>query len=291
MDTSKLLNRLVCWMVQGTIWSAVLWSAAPAWAQLNLGPPKEVENVTVEQRLGETLPLDLSLKDDLGRDVKLGEFFDGRRPVLVTMNYSDCPMLCSVQLNALVESLNQVGLQLGNDFQILTVSIDPKESTERIRDTKQKYVSQLKQQPGADSGWHFFTARETSIQRLANTLGFRYTYDSSTKQYYHAAMLAFVSPKGVISRYSLKVEFPPDQIKLALLDASNGTIGSPVDQFVMWCYSYDPERGNYSLVAWRVMRLGAALTVALLLVLLIPYWLGRRRSAAVQSITPSATAT
>ncbi len=170
MDISKLRNGLV-----GMVAMFAAWTAAPAWAQLNLGPPKEVENVTVDQRLGETLPLDLSLKDELGRDVKLGEYFDGKRPVLVTMNYSDCPVLCSVQLNALVESLNKVGLQLGNDFQVLTVSIDPKESTERVRETKAKYISQMSEQPGASSGWHFCTARETSIQRLANTLGFKYS--------------------------------------------------------------------------------------------------------------------
>ncbi len=286
MDISKLLNRLVCFAVL-----CMTMLTAPAWAQLNLGPPKEVENVTVDQRLGETLPLDLSLKDEQGRDVKLAGYFDGKRPVLVTMNYSDCPVLCSVQLNALVDSLNKVGLQLGNDFQVLTVSIDPNESTQRVRETKTKYVSQLDRQPGAAVGWHFCTARETSIKRLADTLGFRYTYDKTTKQYYHPAMLAFVSPKGVITRYSLAVEFPPDQIKLALLDASNGTIGSPVDQFVMWCFSYDAERGSYVLVAWRLMRLGAALTVFILLLLLIPYWVGRRRSGASSTAAQPATAT
>ena len=252
----------------------------PSFAQLNLGPPKEVENVTVEQRLGEMVPLDISLTDSLGRAVKTGYYFDSRRPVLVTLNYSDCPVLCNVQLNALVESLNKLDLTIGGDFQLLTVSINPKESTERIRETKAKYVEMLTNQPGAADGWHFCTAREGAIQKLAASLGFKYTYDAKTGQYFHPAMLAFVSPDGAISRYSLDVSFPPEQIKLALLDASKGTIGTPVDQFIMWCFSYDADRGSYVLMAWRLMRLGGALTVVIMLVTLVPYWIGRRRSAA-----------
>jgi protein SCO1 len=258
--------------------------AGNATAQVNNAPPKEVENVTVDQRLGEKVPLDLQLVDAMGRSVKSGFFFDKRRPVLVTLNYSNCPVLCNVQLNGLVESLNQVDLALGADFQILTVSIDPKETTERIRDTKAKYVSQLTNQPGAADAWHFCTAREASIKRLADSLGFRYTYDKATGEYYHPAMLAFVSPDGVISRYSLDVAFPPEQIKLSLLDASQGTIGSPVDQFIMWCFSYDAERGSYVLVAWRLMRLGAAATVVILLATLIPYWIGRKHSAEIKPL-------
>jgi protein SCO1 len=255
--------------------------SAPSFAQLNIGPPKEVENVTVEQRLGEMVPLDISLTDSLGRNVKSGYYFDSRRPVLITLNYSDCPVLCNVQLNALVESLNKLDLTIGDDFQILTVSINPRESTERIRETKAKYVEMLTNQPAAADGWHFCTARETSVQKLAASLGFKYTYDSKTGQYFHPAMLAFVSPDGAISRYSLDVSFPPEQIKLSLLDASKGTIGTPVDQFIMWCFSYDADRGSYVLMAWRLMRLGAAATVLIMLITLVPYWIGRKRSAAL----------
>ncbi len=259
-------------------------TASSAYAQLNLGPPKEVENVTVDQKLGGQIPLDLTLTDSLGRVVKTGFYFDSRRPVLVTLNYSDCPVLCNVQLNALVESLNKVGLRIGKDFQILTVSIDAKESTERIRATKAKFIEMLPQQPGAEDAWHFCTARESVIKRLADSLGFRYTYDAKTGQYFHPAMLAFVSPEGIISRYSLDVSFPPEQIKLALLDAGKGTIGTPVDQFIMWCFSYDAERGSYVLVAWRLMRTGAAITVVVLLIALFPYWIGRKRSRSLQNI-------
>lgn len=254
-------------------------SHSVAVAQINDRVPRQVENVTVEQKLGESIPFDILLTDSNGQATKTGHFFDSKRPVLLTLNYSNCPVLCNVQLNALVEGLNSLSLRIGRDFQILTVSIDPKESTERIRETKAKYVEMLDQQPGAATGWHFCTARESSIKRLADVVGFRYTYDAKSGEYYHPAMLAFVSPDGVISRYSLDVAFPPEQTKLALLDASNGTIGTAVDQFIMWCFSYDADRGSYVLGAWRLMRLGAAMTVLVLLVTLVPYWIGRKRAA------------
>lgn len=250
-----------------------------AFAQLNDRVPSQVEDVTVEQKLGESVPLDIMLTDSNGQATKTGHFFDSSRPVLLTLNYSNCPVLCNVQLNALVEGLNSLSLRIGRDFQILTVSIDPKESTERIRETKAKYIEMLDQQSGAAAGWHFCTARESSIKRLADAVGFRYTYDAQTGEYYHPAMLAFVSPDGVISRYSLDVAFPPEQTKLALIDASNGTIGTAVDQFIMWCFSYDADRGSYVLAAWRLMRLGAAMTILILLVTLVPYWIGRKRAA------------
>lgn len=252
----------------------------PALAQLNDRVPKQVEEVTVEQKLGGSLPLDIPLLDSQGQPTQSGYYFDGKVPVLLTLNYSNCPVLCNVQLNALVETLNQLDLRLGKDFRILTVSIDPKETTEKIRQTKQRYVAMLDRQPGAEAGWTFCTARETAIRKLAGAVGFRYTYDAKSGEYYHPAMLAFISPTGVISRYSLDVSFPAEQTKLALLDAGDGTIGSPVDQFIMWCFSYDPEQGSYVLAAWRLMRLAAATTVVVLLATLIPYWLGRKRSAA-----------
>ncbi|HBJ34872.1 MAG TPA: SCO family protein [Planctomycetaceae bacterium] len=270
-------NNFVIFSLSLVLFFAAFQSAATA--QLNDRVPSQVENVTVDQKLGDSVPLDILLVDSNGQATKTGHFFDSKRPVLLTLNYSNCPVLCNVQLNALVEGLNSLSLRIGRDFQILTVSIDPKETTERIRETKSKYIEMLDQQPGADGGWHFCTARESSIKRLADAVGFRYTYDAKTGEYYHPAMLAFVSPDGVISRYSLDVAFPPEQTKLALIDASSGTIGTAVDQFIMWCFSYDADRGSYVLGAWRLMQLGAAMTVLVLLVTLVPYWIGRKRSA------------
>lgn len=255
-------------------------SLRPVAAEFSESVPREVRDVTVDQKLGESLPRSLRLVDSLGRATRSGHYLDGQRPLILTLNYSSCPVLCSVQLDALVRSLDQLDLRLGRDFQILTVSIDPQETTAQVRQTRQRYLEELTNQAGAESAWHFCTARDSTIKQLADAVGFRYRYDRQTGEYYHPAMLAFISPEGVISRYSLDVAFPPDQLKLALLEAAEGKIGSPVDQLLLWCFSYDSDRGSYVLASWWLMRLAAATTVAILLATLIPYWLGRRRSAA-----------
>ena len=277
--TSLLACTLLC--------AGVLFPNTPARAQglqngagvqLNDGSPKEVEGVTVEQHLGGQLPLNLPLTDWLGRRVRMARYFDGEKPTIVTLNYSDCPVLCSVQLNQLALTLQDLDLELGKDFRVLTVSIDPKETTQRVRETREKYVGQLNSAARSEDGWAFCTAPASTIKQLADTLGFRYTYDRMTGEYFHPAMLAFVSPDGVITRYSLDVAFPPDQMKLAILDAGQGTVGSPVELFILRCFSYDPNRNSYVLQAWMLMRLGGAATIGVMLAVLAPYWIGRKRS-------------
>ncbi len=246
--------------------------------ELNDESPAEIGDVTVDQKLGESVPLDLPLTDWMGRGVKSARYFDGEKPTIVTLNYSDCPVLCSVQLNQLTESLRALDLKLGEDYRILTVSINAEETTERVRQTREKYVGQLDEAARGEDGWAFCTAPQGSINRLADALGFKYTYDKLTGQYFHPAMLAFVSPDGVISRYSLDVAFPPDQMKLAILEAGQGKVGSPVELFILRCFSYDPERNSYVLGAWRLMRFGGAATIGLMLAVLAPYWIGRKRA-------------
>ncbi len=247
---------------------------------LNDGIPREVEGVTVEQRLGDEIPPELALTDSQGQRLRTGDWFDGELPTIVTLNYSSCPMLCNVQLTALTESLAELDLRLGEDFRVLTVSIDPHEPTARIAETKRSYVGQLENHPQADQGWVFCTATQPVIERLTDALGFRYNYDQQTGEYYHPAMLAFVSPEGIITRYSLKVNFPPDQVKLALVEAGEGNVGGAVQQFLLWCYTYDPDRNSYVPQAWKLMRLGGAMTIVAMLVFLLPYWVGRKRTGA-----------
>jgi protein SCO1/2 len=245
--------------------------------ELNNTIPFEQRGVTVDQKLGDEVPLNLPLKDSNGDAVKTGYFIDGKKPTILTLNYSNCPMLCNVQLNRLCQSLNKLDLQIGRDFNMLTVSIDPTESTERIRETKQKYVDDLPKQPFAADGWEFCTARQPIITALANAVGFKYKYDRANQQYNHPAMLCYISPEGVISRYSLDINFPPEQMKLALVDAGNGTVGNKVDQFILWCYSYDPDSNSYTPMAWRIMRVGGAATIGLMLACLAPFWIGRKK--------------
>ncbi|MCA9138854.1 MAG: SCO family protein [Planctomycetales bacterium] len=268
--------------------AAMVWVCAaselPAQDTARLGPdvslndsvPPEALGITVVQNLGETIPTNLPLTDSQGRPIKTGYIFNGKLPTIVTLNYSDCPMLCSIQLTKLTESLNQLDLKINEDFQILTVSIDPKETTKRAAETKAKYLMNLPNQPQAEQGWTFATAKQPIITKLADTLGFKYRYDAANKQYNHPAMLAFVSPTGVITRYSLSIDFPPDQVKLALVEAGEGNVGSSVDQFILWCYSYDPNSNSYTPHAWRIMRLCGAGFVGLMLAALVPYWAGRK---------------
>ncbi|SMP70283.1 protein SCO1/2 [Neorhodopirellula lusitana] len=243
---------------------------------LNDRVPRQVRDVTVEQKLGAQLTTDLPLINSLGQKVRLGDYLDGKRPLILTLNYSNCPMLCNVQLNQLAQSLEKGELKIGDDFQLLSVSIDPTETDQRLQDTQAKYIEQVPSHPNAKSGWSFTRTNAEVVKKLAEEVGFSYKYNPTTKEYAHPAMLAFVSPDGVITRYSLGVAFPPDQMKLALVEAGQGKVGGIVDQFVLWCYSYDPAEGSYVPQAWKIMRLGGAVTMIAMFLVLLPYWLGKK---------------
>jgi protein SCO1 len=239
--------------------------------------PLQVREVTIEQKLGGQIPLNLPLRDSSGTMVKTGFFFDGSKPTIITLNYSDCPMLCNVQLNQLTKTLRETELVVGKDFNILTVSIDPKETLEKIAATKDKYVQQLTSaQPTAATGWSFCTTSQPVITELADSLGFRYRYDAKSGEYYHAAMLAFVSPKGIITRYSLSVDFPVNDLRKALVESGEGTVGSTFDQAMLWCFQFDPQANSYTLVARKVMYFGGLLFVGGLFAMLAPFWFGAR---------------
>lgn len=294
LTSSRMINRLPCasWMFAAGMFACLVGNESNAWAQpstraddqggtvlLNDGVPKGVENVTVEQRLGNRLPGEMKLVDSKGRKLTLSHYLDGERPLILTLNYSNCPMLCNVQLNQLAQSLDKMDdLKIGEDFQLLSVSIDPTETDQRLRDTKKRYVEQVPSHANAEDGWSFTRTTKSNVARLAKEVGFSYKYNSRTKEYAHPAMLAFVSPDGVITRYSLGVAFPPDQMKLALVEAGQGNVGDIVDQFVLWCYSYDPNENSYVPQAWKMMRLGGLVTITLLGLALLPYWLGRKGS-------------
>ncbi|TWT67150.1 SCO family protein [Allorhodopirellula solitaria] len=247
---------------------------------LNDRVPRDARDVTVKQNLGDTVSKDLPLIDSQGERVTLGDYLDGELPLILTLNYSNCPMLCNVQLNQLAQSLEKGGLKIGEDFRCISISIDPSETEERLQETKARYVEQLPSHEAAEAGWAFCRTSQKVIDQLATEVGFSYNYNEATKEYAHPAFLAFLTPEGVITRYSLGVAFPPDQMELALVEAGQGKIGSFIDQFVLLCYSYDPEANSYVPQAWKIMRLGGAATLLLLAIALVPYWLGRKGNAA-----------
>lgn len=250
--------------------------------------PEELKNVGTEEHLGAPLPLELAFTDASGRPVTLGQFFDGRRPVILTMNYSDCPRLCSLQLNGLFRGLEQLDWSLGDQFHMITVSIDPREPPQRAQATKDKYLEAYGRSSGTE-GWHCLVGAEENIRRLADAVGFRYAYVEETRQYAHAAVTMVLTPDGRVSRYLYGIEYSPQTLRLALLEASQGKLGSTVDKVILYCFRYDSAAGRYAPVAERVMTLGAGLFAVVFGGTLLAFW--GRQAARSRHKAPGAAPT
>ena len=226
----------------------------PAAAQVAPHP-----EVRFDQRLDTLLPLELTFTEASGRKVSLGEVF-GTRPVAIAMVDFDCPNLCSHVLNGLIKSLAEQRFDVGKALTVLVVSLDPSETP---ADAEKRRALSLRRydRPGSEGGWHFMTGDEASIHTLAEALGIRYTYDPATNQYAHPAGLTIATPRGRIARYLYGIEFPGQDLRLAVLEAAENRIGSPVDQILVRCFHYDPQNGRYSLVVMEVVRLGGLVTL------------------------------
>jgi protein SCO1/2 len=234
--------------------------------------PKILEGVGLEQLLGQQVPLDLEFTDETGRAIRLADYF-GRRPVILTLNYYDCPMLCTLELNGLVSALRTMSLTAGKDFDIVTVSIDPTEGSELAARKKHEYVHSYARLE-AETGWHFLTGRQDQIERLAAAVGFHYNLDAATGEYAHAAGILVLTPDGRLSRYFYGVEFAPRDLRLALVESSGGKIGTLADMLLLFCYHYDPSEARYSLAALGAMRAGGAISLIGLAALV--FTLGRK---------------
>ena len=258
------------WLLVGIVWLGVVSTAL---AQRTEPLPKELKDVGVTEHLDEPIPLDLEFVDTDGKPVVLKQYFDGKRPVVLTLNYSNCPMLCSLQLTGLFDGLGRMPWDIGDQFEMITVSIDPLETPERARMTKQKYLK-LYRRPGAAEGWHFLTGREENIQKLARAVGFHYRYSQSNRQYLHVAVTFILTPDGRVSRYLYGVQYDPQTLRLSLLEAADGKIGTTVDQILLFCFHYDAQSGRYGPAAFRLMQIGGGLTV---LIVGGGIWILRRR--------------
>ena len=252
----------------------VIFAAIPAGvvqSQRQEPTPAQLEEVGITERLGTQIPLELAFQDERGQDVRLEQYFSDR-PVILTLTYSDCPMLCYLQLDGLVRSLQDLNLSPGKDFQIVNVSIDPNESSQRALITKRKHL-ELYGRTGTADGWHFLTGRESSIKQLADAVGFRYKFVPERKEYAHAAAIMIATPQGKVSRYLYGVVYPMPTLRLALVEAGQGKIGSTFDQVLLFCFHYDATSGNYAPAALRFMQLGGSLTLLALLLGVVPFWL------------------
>jgi len=238
--------------------------------------PPALEGVGIEERPGVSLPLEATFVDDAGKTVALGEYFGKGRPVVLVLHYSRCPMLCTLVLNGLVEALREVPFAPGRDYEIVTVSLDPTESTALARQKKQTYVAAF-ERPGASSSWHFLTGREEEIRKLAGALGFGYRYLADRGEYAHPAAIFVATADGRLSRTLYGVRFEPTTVRLALVEAGEGKVGTSVDRILLYCYHYDPSTGRYAPAALKIMRVAGAGTVLALGVLLGTLWLREAR--------------
>ena len=236
-------------------------------AQMNDPPPTQtvgvapslLRKVGLDQELNQQVPLDLVFRNERGESVALRQFF-GRGPVILTLVYYQCPMLCTEVLNGLVHSLNQMPLELGKDFSVVTLSIDPKDMP-KLAAAKHEIYTGLYAPRRDSTGWYFLTGDESNIKRLAGAVGFRYAYDPASGQYAHPSALMVLTPDGKISRYFYGIDYPQRDLRWSLIEAAKGKIGSPVDQLLLYCFHYDPNTGKYGILVSRVLQICGGLTV------------------------------
>jgi protein SCO1 len=269
MKTNHLFTRTLA----ATLLCAAALPCAPASAQpmmpagghdglKGVAPNKVLSDVGVDQKLDTQLPPGLTFRDETGKTVRLEDYL-GKRPLLLSLVYYECPGLCTMTLNGISRSLKPLKFTPGKEFDILTVSFDPREGPELAAAKKERYV-QMYGRPGAAGGWHFLTGDEANTKALCEAVGFRYAYDEMTKQYAHAAAIMVVTPQGKVSRYFYGLEYSTRDLEFGLMEASNERIGSLADGAVLYCYTYNPASGKYSLSIMRVLRVAAVLTLVLL---------------------------
>jgi protein SCO1/2 len=251
-------------------------SAAPAHAAEGDTRPPVLRDVGIDQRLGEQVPLDLRFRDESGNAAPLRDLFRGK-PVILALAYYECPMLCTLVLNGLTSALRALPFDAGEEFDVLTVSIDPRDTPDLAAAKKEKYVGEYRR-PGAAAAWHFLTGDEEAIRALAESVGFRYAVDPQSGEIAHAAGIMVLTPAGRIARYFYGVEFAPRDLRLGLVEAAGEKIGSPVDQLLLYCFRYDPSTGRYSAAVMNIVRLAGAATVLGLGSFMLVMW-RRDRSA------------
>lgn len=225
--------------------------------------PAALEKVGIDQHLNWQVPLDLAFVDENGKQVQLRQYF-GEKPVIITMVYYTCPMLCTEVLNGLSGSLNGIRkYSAGRDFNIVSVSFDPRDTADAAMAEKIKFDKRY-QRPGAEQGWHFLTGKKEQIDALASALGFRYAWDPEIQQYAHASAIMLLTPDGHIAQYYYGIEYPPRDLQLGIVEASRGRVGSLTDAVLLYCYHYDPRQGRYGPAIWNILRISALATILLL---------------------------
>lgn len=258
-----------CWRVFfvalclcGGLVTATYAATQPEIGQPAQAQPEALRGVGIDQHLDQQVPLDLTFRNESGAAVTLGSLLRGK-PVILNLVYYKCPMLCTLVLNGLLSAMRALPFDVGQEFDVITVSFNPEDTPELAAQKKAAYLAQYRR-PGAEAGWHFLTGDAASIEPLADAMGFHYRYDPERKEFAHAAGIAVLTPRGVIARYFFGVEFAPRDLKFGLIEAADSHIGSPIDQLLLFCYHYDPSTGRYSTAVLNVVRAAGLLTLLVL---------------------------
>jgi protein SCO1/2 len=241
--------------------AALTLLASPIFAQ-QPGPPSILREVNIAQRLNEPIPPEITVRDENGKSVHLGDYF-GTKPIVLSLVYFDCPALCTEVLNGELRTMKAITLDLGKDFDAVTVSFEPKDTPALAKAKRDVYAGQYGRS-GARENWHFLTGDQPSIDALTQAAGFHYAYDSASRQYAHAAAILVLTPHGRIARYFYGVQYPSRDFRLGLVEASEGKIGTPTDHALLYCYQYDPATGKYGLIVMNVVRAAGVLTMLVL---------------------------
>jgi protein SCO1/2 len=265
--------------------AALTLLALPALASAQLGPkpppmavgqPEILQEIGWDQNLGEKIPLDLAFKDEEGRDVVLADYF-GDKPVVLSLVYYECPMLCTISLNGLARALEVLSFVPGQEFEVLTVSFDANEGTQLAAAKKRAYMASYEKSEEGAQGWHFLTGDEESVNRLTRAVGFRFAWDEETKQFAHPAGILVAAPDGTITHYLFGVEYSPKDLRLALVAAGQGEVGNAVDQVLLYCFQYDPKTGRYSAAILNIVRIAGVVTLLAMAGLLLTITRRRRQ--------------
>jgi protein SCO1 len=264
---------------------------AQAWRDQGEGMPNtpapELSGVGLIEHLGGALPRDAAFRDTEGKPVKLGDYFDGKRPTLLVFAYHTCPMLCSLVLDATVRSLNDVAWTVGREFDVVSISIDPHDTPETATRKRAQVVGSYARAKADAVGFHFLVGDESNIRKVTDAIGFEYRYDERQRQYAHPAAIYLLTPEARIARYLYGIQYDPKDIRLGLLEASEGRSVTTTEKILLYCYHYDPQGKHYSIVAMNVMRLGGVLTIAALGSFLTIMWARERRRRKQEGAEPS----
>jgi protein SCO1 len=239
--------------------------------------PKELSGIGIDEHLGSRLDLTTPLVDDAGKPAPLGSYFKSGKPVLLTVVYYGCESLCNFHLNGLTEAMRKISWTAGKEFELVAISMDDKEGPELAGPKKANYLKSYGR-PESAEGWHFLTGSKASIAKITSEIGFKFRWDEATKQFAHASAAVIVTPDGVISRYLHGIDPHPQTLRLALLEAGGGKIGSFVDQLILYCFHFDPHKSKYTIYAWNIMRVGVVAMLLLMAIILVPLWRRERRS-------------